>query len=225
MKKLILGITIIGIITSCQQDEIEPTPTSETVTDIDGNEYNTVVIGTQEWMAENLRTTKYCNGDPIPNVTDETQWVDLTIGAWARYDNDNQNENLYGKLYNWFAVDDEKNICPCGWHVPSNTEWTVLTNYLGGENVAGGKIKSTGTQYWWTPNGDATNVSGFTGLPGGLRHYTGLFYEVGAQGFWWSSTEDRTDDAWYRYLDRLDGSVYVGITDKVFGMSVRCIRD
>lgn len=222
MKKLILGITLIGIITSCQQDEIEPTPTSETLTDIDGNEYNTVVIGTQEWMAENLRTTKYCNGDPIPNVTVETQWVDLTIGAWSHYDNDHQNENLYGKLYNWFAVDDEKNICPCGWHVPSNTEWTVLTDYLGGESVAGGKMKSTNG---WKENGNGTNESVFSGLPGGARDYDGTFEYGGSYGGWWSSTGPWADDALYLVLGYDDDGVYMADYDNRGGFSVRCIRD
>jgi len=149
-----------------------PTPTAP-VTDIDGNEYATIQIGTQVWMAENLRTTKYCNGDPIPNVTDSLQWVNLATGAWAHNNNYSQYENLYGKLYNWYAVDDSRNICPCNWHVPTDAEWTTLIDYLGGEGVAGGKMKSTGTQYWLSPNTDATNESGFSGLPGGTVNPVG----------------------------------------------------
>ncbi len=142
--------------------------TTNSVTDIDGNIYETVQIGSQIWMKENLRTTKYANGDVIPNVTDGNQWSNLTTGAWSCYSNNNQIQNLFGNLYNWFAVADQRNICPTGWHVPSDVEWITLTDYLGGESVAGGKMKSTAI-YWQSPNQDATNESGFSGLPGGFR--------------------------------------------------------
>jgi len=202
-----------------------PTPTAP-VTDIDGNEYATIQIGTQVWMAENLRTTKYCNGDPIPNVTDSLQWVNLATGAWAHNNNYSQYENLYGKLYNWYAVDDSRNICPCNWHVPTDAEWTTLIDYLGGEGVAGGKMKSTGTQYWLSPNTDATNESGFSGLPGGYRKSSGAFYDVGRWGYWWSSTEFGSGFAWPRHLPHGNGLVYrYAIYTKSYGFSVRCIKD
>lgn len=199
-----------------------PPSSAGTVTDQDGNEYATIQIGTQVWIAENLRTTKYCNGDLIPNVTDYTEWQNLTTGAWSHYNNDSQYDTLYGKLYNWYAVNDTRNICPCEYHVPTDAEWTILTDYLGGETVAGGKMKSTGTQYWLSPNTDATNESGFSGLPGGFRNFDGAFSNVGNYGYWWSSTGNGTDGAWFRYLTDDFGS-FSG--SKGLGLSVRCLRD
>jgi uncharacterized protein (TIGR02145 family) len=191
-----------------------------------GINYPTVVLGNgQEWMAENLRTTTYRNGDPIPNVTYNTQWQSLTSGAWAHYNHDSQYENPYGKLYNWYAVNDPRNVCPVGWHVPTDGEYTLLTDYLGGASVAGGKMKSTGTQYWQIPNQDATNESGFSGLPGGLRLSDGTFYNVGYGGDWWSSTVLSTSSAWDRYLDYSYGFVDRSSPSKQHGFSVRCLRD
>ena len=191
-----------------------------------GYTYTSIVLGNgQEWMAENLRTTTYANGDPIPNVTDDTQWLNLTTGAWVHYNNDSQYENPYGKLYNWYTVADTRNVCPTGWHVPSDAEWTVLTDYLGGESVAGGKMKSTGTQYWQSPNTDATNESGFSGLPGGNRNYGATFDTIGTRGFWWSSTEDGAYVAWYRYLDYGLGTAGRFNYSDGLGFSVRCLRD
>lgn len=192
----------------------------------DGYTYPSIVLGNgQEWMSENLRTTTYANGNPIPNVTDNTQWENLTTGAWSHYNNDSQYENPYGKLYNWYTVDDPRNVCPTGWHVPTDAEWTILSDYLGGENVAGGKMKSTGTQYWLSPNTDATNESGFSGLPGGLRSFNGTFNDIGNLGYWWSSTEYITTNAWYRYLSYDSGIVYRYGNYKKDGFSVRCLRD
>ena len=192
----------------------------------DGYTYPSIVLGNgQEWMAENLRTTTYANGDPIPNITDDTQWENLTTGAWSHYNNDSQYENPYGKLYNWYTVADPRNVCPTGWHVPTDAEWTTLTDYLGGESVAGGKMKSTGTQYWESPNTDATNESGFSGLPGGLRNLSGTFYGIGGNGYWWSSTENGTDNAWDYNLTYYSGSVYRNGNYKENGFSVRCLRD
>ena len=192
-----------------------------------GYTYTSIVLGNgQEWMAENLRTTTYANGDPIPNVTDDNQWEDLTTGAWAHYNNDSQYENPYGKLYNWYTVDDPRNVCPTGWHVPTDAEWTVLSDYLGGSAVAGGKMKSTGTQYWSSPNTDATNESGFSGLPGGYRNYNVAFYYVDSLGYWWSSTETNSTYAWNRHLDYYNGGVHRHHSNyKKFGYSVRCLRD
>jgi uncharacterized protein (TIGR02145 family) len=191
-----------------------------------GYTYSSIVLGNgQEWMAENLRTTSYANGDPIPNVTDETQWRNLSTGAWAHYNNDNQYENPYGKLYNWYTVNDSRNVCPTGWHVPSDAELTVLTDYLGGEVFAGGKMKSTGTQYWLNPNIDATNESGFSGLPAGFRYYVGPFTSIEYYCYWWSSTEFDTDKAWYRGLYYDDGFVDRTNHYKTGGLSVRCLRD
>ena len=194
------------------------------VTDVDGNNYPTIIINGQEWMADNLRTSKYANGDPIPNVTDNFQWENLTTGAWAHYNNDSQYENPYGKLYNWYTTADSRKVCPIGWHVPSDEEYTLLIDYLGGEFVAGGKMKSTGTQYWVSPNTDATNESGFSGLPGGLRY--GPFSGIGRVGLWWSSTDYNSCCAWGRgllydgdFVFRDDG------TSMMQGYSIRCMKE
>lgn len=203
------------------------------VTDQDGNTYATIVIGTQEWMAENLRTTTYANGDPIPNVTDGTQWSNLTTGAWVHYNNDSQYEIPYGKLYNWYTVADSRNVCPSGWHVPSDDEWSILINHLdptsnGGNdvNLAGGKMKSIGTQYWQIPNDDASNMSGFSGLPGGRRDlFYSNFIDIQEKGSWWSSTENDSLSSWFRYLLYFDGDSDRGGTNKICGFSLRCILD
>jgi uncharacterized protein (TIGR02145 family) len=202
-----------------------PNLTYGSVSDIDGNTYKTIQIGTQVWMAENLRTTKYRNNTPITNITDNTQWQNNTTGAWSYYNNDATKNNPYGKLYNWYAVVNSNGICPTGWHVPSDAEWTTLTTFLGGETVAGGKMKSTGTQYWQSPNSDATNSSGFSGLPGGFRDYNGAIGSIGYGGYWWSSTENGTYDAWDRNLGYSNGGVGRPYDNKTFGFSVRCLRD
>jgi uncharacterized protein (TIGR02145 family) len=191
----------------------------------DGYTYPSIILGNgQEWLAENLRTTVYANGDTIPNVTDQTQWGDLYTGAWLYYNNDNQYENPYGKLYNWFTVNDSRNLCPTNWHVPSDSEWTMLSDYLGGESVAGSKMKSTGTQYWLSPNTDATNESGFSGLPGGVVD-TGGPYGFGNNGYWWSATEYTAGDAYGRVLYSSNGSIFKDGFNKWPGCSVRCLKD
>jgi uncharacterized protein (TIGR02145 family) len=196
-----------------------------------GYTYSSIVLGNgQEWMAENLRTATYRNGDPIPNVTGSNQWYSLSSGAWAHYNNDSQYENPFGKLYNWHAVADPRNVCPTGWHVPTDAEWTALTDYLGGEAVAGGKMKSVGTieagtGLWYEPNTDATNESGFSGLPGGGRDGYGGFGSIGGGGGWWSSSESNAASAWDRILDSANGFVYRSNDYKGSGFSVRCLRD
>jgi uncharacterized protein (TIGR02145 family) len=195
-----------------------------------GYTYASIVLGNgQEWMAENLRTTTYANGDPIPNVTDNTQWSSLATGAWSHYNNDSQYENPYGKLYNWYTVADTRNVCPSGWHVPADAEWSTFINYLdptanGNTNNAGGKMKSTGTQYWLSPNTDATNESGFSGAPGGARSGNG-FTNVGIWGYWWSSTQNNTNGTWIRYLNYGSGSVLRTYDYETIGYSVRCLKD
>jgi uncharacterized protein (TIGR02145 family) len=197
--------------------------------DIDNNTYKTVPIGTQQWMAENLKVTKYNDGTKIPNITDDRQWSNLRSGAWAYYNNDAANNAKYGKLYNWYAVsktsNGNKNVCPTGWHVPTDAEWTVLINYLGGCSVAGGKMKEEGTASWDSPNTDDTNTSLFTGLPGGYRFNDGHYSFIGLNGGWWSSTEDDTDNAWYRGLYDNSGNALRFNNYKENGLSVRCLRD
>jgi uncharacterized protein (TIGR02145 family) len=203
-----------------------PAKTYGSMTDQQGNVYKTIVIGTQEWMAENLKTTIYRNGNVIDNVTDDVQWSGLTTGACVSYNNDSQYDCPYGKLYNWYAVVDPRHVCPTGWHEPTDGEWTTLTNYLGGESVAGGKMKSTGLQYWISPNTEATNESGFSGLPGGYRSYAdGSYNSIGSYGFWWSSSEYQVNLAWTRYLYFDFGNANQFNNTKQDGFSVRCLRD
>ena len=158
----------------------------------------------QDWMVKNLDVSTYRNGDQIPEVTDPSAWAGLTTGAWCYYNNDPANGTVYGKLYNWYAVNDSRGLAPAGWHVPTDAEWTTLSDCLGGEAVAGGAMKETGTTHWLL-NTDATNSSGFTGLPGGLRFSDGAFIDVSFDGFLWSSSEFSTDGAWARYLFYYDG--------------------
>jgi uncharacterized protein (TIGR02145 family) len=204
-------------------DEISFTTTAGT-SDIDGNFYNTVVIGSQEWIADNLKVSKYRNGDPIPTNLNDASWQGTTDGAYAIYDNIPVNDSLYGKLYNWYAVADPRGLCPAGWHVPGDAEWETLENFLGGSSVAGGKMKAV-SSLWLAPNTDATNSSGFTGLPGGYRNAGGAYYFIGYFGFWWSSTQFSTTSAWYRDLFYFDGDVRRNNDPKRLGFSVRCVRD
>ena len=196
------------------------------ITDIDGNVYRTVIIGNQQWMAENLKVTKYNDGTAISNVTGNTEWSSLTTGAWSYYNNEVVNNAKYGNLYNWYAVSpDNKNVCPTGWHVPTDAEWTVLSDYLGGVSVAGGKMKEVGTTNWLSPNAGANNVSLFTGLPGGARYVFGDYSSIGYDGSWWSSTENGTSPAWNRSLTNFTGNAYRSYYSKDYGLSVRCLRD
>jgi uncharacterized protein (TIGR02145 family) len=187
--------------------------------------YPSVLIGAQYWMEKNLEVTTYRNGDPIPYVTDATAWAALTTGAWCYYNNDPANGSLYGKLYNWYAVNDPRGLCPTGWNVPTDQDWTTLSNNLGGTAVAGGKMKVAGTTRWTDPNTGADNSSGFAGLPGGTRNDAGTFRFVGTSGSWWSSTEDDTTLAWYRGMGYNSGSIGRGGNGKPSGFSVRCLMD
>jgi uncharacterized protein (TIGR02145 family) len=195
------------------------------MTDIEGNTYKTVTIGTQTWMAENLRTTKYNDGTSIPNVTDGTAWFELFTGAYCNYDNDPSKAAIYGRLYNWYAVNTGK-LSPTGWHVATDAEWTELIEYLGGEEVAGGKLKETGTTHWNSPNYGATNETGFTALPGGYRMFDGgAFDDVGAYGSWWSATGGNPDGAWNRYVYYYGNNVDKILDFEISGYSVRCVKD
>ncbi len=193
-----------------------------TVTDIDGNVYNTVTIGTQCWMAENLKTTRYNDGSAIPTGLSDAAWQNTTSGAYAIYNNDPSNNTTYGKLYNWYAVNTGK-LAPAGWHVPTDAEWTTLTTYLGGTSVAGAAMKTT--NLWLSPNTGATNSSGFTGLPAGNRYFNGSFYNFGGDGYFWSSMETTTTNAWGCILYYNSSNAYRNYRDKREGFSVRCIKD
>ena len=223
---------------------VEPTA-SETYTfnfvacqDADGNNYAVVEINTQTWMAENIKTTSYVGGDAIPLVTNNTEWYNLenndTDKAYCFYDNDEN--SVYGALYTYAAATNGDNtgtgvqgVCPTGWHIPSDDEWTILTTYLGGESVAGGKLKSTCMELWNAPNTGATNERGFTALPGGLResYIDGSFHYDGIYSYWWSATEDSGSSlgAWYHSFAYLYTNVYRDLNYKSYGFSVRCIKD
>ncbi len=210
------------------------TGNSNTVTDIDGNVYNTVTIGTQVWMKENLKTTRYRNGNSIPTTLSDAQWHSTTSGAYSVYNNDPSNNITYGKLYNWYAVSDPRNIAPAGWHIPSASEWQTLINYLGGTSVAGGKLKAV-SALWNSPNTGATNSSGFTGLPAGFRddgnfpgqpivRYGGL----GTVAEWWTSSLNPNPSS-PPVLDfaiyNSNASIFQAEDYKGVGFPVRCIKD
>ena len=184
----------------------------------------TVVIGTQQWMEKNLDVMTYRDGTVIPEVTGVAAWAALTTGAWCWYSNSAANGAIYGKLYNWYAVNDPRGLAPQGWHIPTDAEWITLGTLLGGDAVAGGKMKSTGTTRWTTPNTSATNQSGFSGLPGGQHIPDGRFFSLGEYGYWWSATES-TPYALYRNLSYNDGYLYRTNDSKRDGFSVRCLRD
>lgn len=197
-----------------------------TVGDTDGNTYKTVKIGTQIWMAENLKTTKFNDGGPINMVSAPAEWSNLSTAAYCVYNNDpNSFINTYGLLYNWHAVNNG-NLCPVGWHVPDDSEWITLINFLGGIDKASGKLKESGTLHWIYPNTGAVNEYGFTALPGGWRFYSdGSYNWINYGGYWWSSTSETTSNAWninmaydYEHIGRDDN-------DKKYGFSVRCIKD
>ena len=222
MKKILSLLLGIILLTGCTKDDKANSGTS-------------IKIGTQTWTTTNLDVATYRDGTIIPQVTDQADWAGLTTGAWCYYNNTTANGTTYGKLYNWYAVagihdtdsaTPNKILAPNGYHVPSDTEWTTLTTYLGGESIAGGKMKSTDTTLWLSPNADATNSSGFTGLPGGYRSYVGSFYYVGTNGLWWSSSEVNTSSAWNRSLGYNGGIANrSGYFSKEGGFSVRCLRD
>jgi uncharacterized protein (TIGR02145 family) len=199
---------------------------AQTVKDIEGNIYNTVRIGTHVWMAENLKTTKFKDSTDIPFVTDNKNWNALFKPGYFWYDNDEKaNKKTYGALYNWYAVSTNK-LCPAGWHIPGYAEWTTMINALkGGERVAGGKLKETGTIHWRSPNKRATNSSGFTALPGGFRNSNGIFHDIGIYGGWWINTETSAAKAFYRGLVYDHGTAGSGESLKADGFSVRCLSD
>jgi uncharacterized protein (TIGR02145 family) len=185
----------------------------------------TIQIGNQKLMSKNLDVAFYRNGDAIPQVTDATAWAALTTGAWCYYNNDPIQGGKFGKLYNWYAVNDPRGLAPQGWHIPSDAEWTTLTTTLGGASVAGGKMKEAGIVNWTSPNTAADNSSGWAGLPGGFRSNDGSFTTVGSYGNWWSSTVYNTTYAWFRFLGYGSGSIAKNDYGKQGGFSVRCLRD
>lgn len=231
-QNTLLNLSIILLFLFFNCDKKNPTESNgdaiETgsVTDIDGNVYQTVKIGDQWWMAENLKVTHYRNGDAIPNVIDSTSWSNITTGAYCNYDNDDSHVMTYGRLYNWYAVNDSRNIAPESWHVPTDTEWQTLVDYLEGEDVAGANMKESGTEHWHSPNYPATNWCGFSALPGGSRNYeNGNFDDMGYSAYFWSSTDRYSNSAWYLFLICYGPKVYHSSIIKGEGNSVRCVMD
>ena len=244
MKKTLLILTFLvyaltfNLCTKKQTTEGNVTePTS--VTDVDGNVYSIIKIGNQIWMAENLKVTRYRNGQAIPNVTDNTEWANLTTGAYSNYNNVAKTSthiadvDTYGRLYNWYAINDSRNIAPAGWRVPSDDDWKELEMFLGmSEEDAGssgwrgtdegGKLKEEGITHWDDPNTGATNESEFTARPGGYRHFNGPFYSVGRFARFWSTSEETTNIL-TRLLDNDRADLGRGIHRKTYGFSVRCI--
>jgi uncharacterized protein (TIGR02145 family) len=197
------------------------------IEDLDGNVYTSVKIGDQIWLVENLKTTKYNDGSQIPKVADYITWSNQATPAFCWYNNDSLTyKPSYGALYNWYAVSTGK-LCPVGWHVPTDGEWTSLTEYLGGIIVASGKLKESGTTHWNNPNSESTNLSGFTALPGGYRSWTdGAFFSNGDNGSWWSSTTDNSSSAWSRAMTNYGTTdVLIISNNNGYGISVRCLKD
>ena len=233
-------VALIILLSSCKKDDnipsnptngkteaiFNPSLTYGTMTDQDGNIYKTIAIGTQTWMAENLRTTKYRNGDAIPEVTSDTAWLNIGAGAYCNYENNKNIDTIatYGRLYNWYTVSDNRNIAPTGWHIPSDADWSTLITFLGDATVAGGKLKEIGTTHWNSPNAYVDNSTGFTALPGGERQYDGTFTGLGYFSHNWSSSTFN-GTPYYRYVSYMSPIAGVNYIFRSFGMSVRCVRD
>ena len=217
---LATGVFLI-ILNGCKKDDNTPT-----VNDIDGNVYHIVTVGTQVWMVENLKTTKYNDGSAIPLVTDPTAWTNLNTDAYCWYDNNINNKNIYGGLYNWNSVISGK-LCPDGWHVPSKTDWEILLDFLGGEATeVGGKLKEKGTSHWENPNTGATDEYGFKALPGGERYGYGVFTYLGTKSNMWSSTASSDTETYGLRLFHDDTEFhFTAGWDKKRGLSVRCIEN
>jgi uncharacterized protein (TIGR02145 family) len=214
---------------------LNPNLIYETVNDTDGNIYPTIRIGNQWWMATNLRTTRYCNGDPIPNITLDAPWANLNSPAWAYYQNDSSFNKPYGKLYNWFAVNDSRNLCPCGWKIPNQQDWDSLIlaidpSTLSNNNTIAGKLKSIGTYeersgLWNDPNEAATNESGFSAIPAGGRNSFGLSQYLGTYALWWTADPKDEVAAWSRNIKNDILALTRYSYSKNNGFSVRCIKE
>lgn len=229
---IIAGYLSVMLSIGCKKEDsgnpfVDHTGETGTVTDIDGNVYNTIGIGSQIWMVQNLNVTHYLNGDPISNITDNTAWKLTPSGAYCDYANDLGYSTTYGKLYNFFAVTDSRKIAPAGWHVPSDDEWDTLVRFVGGKAVAGTKLKEAGNTHWISNNSDATNSYGFQGLPGGWRLNLGDYFYIHERGFWWTKSNDYLPGSFAHsngmHKDSTSVTGYATITN--FGLSVRCIKD
>lgn len=229
--QLLLLFSVVIIFSNCNDDN----PTNPV------DSYESVKICNQTWMKKNLDVSRYRNGDIIPQVTDSLQWANLKTGAWCYYNNDSTRGKIYGKLYNWYAVNDARGLAPKGWHVPTDEEWKELEMCLGMSKAdadtaglrgtsEGGKLKSTGTieshdGLWYSPNTGATNSSGFSAIPAGYRYNYGIFFNIGVSGGWWSSTESSFLLPWIRYIYYNNDDIYRTSCFKAWAYSVRCVKD
>lgn len=220
---LISFILLLSLNYSCKNSENNNS--GSYVEDVDKIRYKTIKIGSQIWMSENLKVTRFSNGDPIPLVTENIDWEEANSGSYCYYQNDIKYDDIYGKLYNWRAVNDPRGLCPDGWHIPTDGEWQLLSDYLGGNEIAGNKMKEVGSKNWEYPNNGASNVSGFTALPAGGRDEFGEFIIDKYGGHWWSITEDGDIDIWVRSIYFGYGSILRDSYHKNCGFSVRCIKN
>jgi len=196
-------------------------------TDGDGNHYSTVKIGDQVWMAENLKTTRFLNGDTIPNMANGFQWATADSSGYCNHSNNPENATTYGRLYNWYSVIDNRNLAPAGWHIPTSTEWQTLVDGNGGKYLAGGKLKETGNMHWVSPNSGASNALGFSALPGGNRNDLANFYNKGINGFWWTQTEITGAGSFGVHFSMYTNTPYCehANADKHMGFALRCVKD
>lgn len=196
------------------------------ITDIDGNIYKTVKIGNQVWMAENLKVTRYRNGDTIPDITGNTEWSNIDSGAYCYYNNNDSIGEIYGKLYNWYAITDSRVIAPEGWHIPGSDELRILIDYLGGEDIAAGKMKEAGFYHWLYPNTGGVNESGFSALPGGYRlNKGGTFHTLGSNCYLWTTTESYEFFSWSQQIFYFFADQEPDLDFATYGFSVRCVKD
>jgi uncharacterized protein (TIGR02145 family) len=232
MKQILKSVTLILLLSaiSCSEDSTENRNGVESKIQILSRPINPVLdsqvkIGNQYWMTKNLSVSKYRNGDIIPQVQDPTEWANLTTGAWCYYQNNAVHGSIYGKLYNWYAVNDTRGLAPTGWHVPTNAEWTTLTTAIGGM-ANGGSLKEVGTSHWVAPNNGATNSSGFTALPTDRRNVDGSFIVfTGYDGYWWTATSTGATGANTRNLQTGTSEIFLSFTNKHQGLSVRCVKN
>lgn len=234
LKRLSLLLIVLLALISCHKNPTESEQNgivTGTIRDVEGNIYKIIRIGKQWWMAENLRVTQYRNGEWIINVTGSKTWSDLTVGAYCYYDNDFDKAKNYGNLYNWNALVDRRNLAPEGWHIPTDDDWQELVDYLGGETLAGGEMKSVGSienndGLWAGSNESGTDEFGFSALPAGYRNQNGLYNGKDSSAYFWSSTEKGNNTAVYRYLNHDNSTVYRDDSGlKQAGYSIRCVRD
>jgi len=222
-----IAILIMGLFSACRKETVQlvykPCPGAELVRDVEQNTYPTVQIGDQCWLRENLRTSSYRNGDEIPVIEEDSLWLSTSAGAFSFYTNDPDQDTLEGVLYNHFAISDNRGLCPTGWHVPTDAEWTTLQEYISRGDKEGGALKDT--LGWDFPNAGAANLVGYRARAAGFRAATGGFGGQGIHGFWWSATQADPGKAWSRQLNYASTSMFRNSNFLLFGMSVRCLKD